>query len=113
MRLTIINDDGAVYIDGKSVIVDCSSVDPAIHAVQWNVDRGLIEFRGDGINPKPENEEIFDISRFQTVIDLAADAIQKATFFSEMRPAASVSSIPPQPDPTWIYNPVKNEWEAP
>ena len=37
MRLTIIRSDNMVYVDGEPLTVDCSSLDPSIHAIQWNV----------------------------------------------------------------------------
>lgn len=54
MKLTIINDDKAVYVDGVSRSgLDLTSIPINVHALQWNIDKGWIEFN-DGQN----NEEI-------------------------------------------------------
>lgn len=71
MRLTIIRSDNMVYIDGKALKVDCSSLDSSIHAVQWNGQSGIIEF----VDPDPFDGEapapapITDITQFQSLID--------------------------------------------
>jgi hypothetical protein len=44
MRLTIIPSDNTVYVDGRALVVDCSSIDPAIHALQWDGEAGWIEY---------------------------------------------------------------------
>lgn len=71
MKLTIIRGDNMVYIEGEPLIVDCSSLDSSIHAVQWNGTNGIIEF----VDPDPFDNEapapqrITDISQFQSLID--------------------------------------------
>lgn len=67
--VTIVPSDGIVAIDGKAFVVDCSSVDSSIHAVQWNGTAGEIEFVTVNGQRAP-NEVITDISPFQAVIDL-------------------------------------------
>ena len=48
MKLTIIKDDGAVYKDGKSYLeLDLSQIPNDVHALQWNNDKGHIEFVDD------------------------------------------------------------------
>lgn len=55
MKLTIIKVDGAVYKDGKSYLnLSLSTVPSDVHALQWNTDKGHIEFVD---NVKP-NESI-------------------------------------------------------
>jgi len=41
MRITIIQGDGVVGVDGLFLRVDLSGLDPAIHAIQFDTDRGL------------------------------------------------------------------------
>ena len=45
MKLTIIKDDGAVYKDGLSYSnLSLPTVPSDVHALQWNNDKGHIEF---------------------------------------------------------------------
>jgi hypothetical protein len=58
MKLTIIVDDNAVYVDGVCRMrLDLSTCNiPAnIHALQWYETEGEVEFDG---KPKPANEDI-------------------------------------------------------
>lgn len=116
MRLTIIKSDNEIYVDGFCVKVDCQSLDADVHAVQWNGERGWVEFVGDGFSPKPVNQDIDSVAPYQSLIDAAQSKITALTTQAEIQ-AAAVSSaaptIPPQPDPSWIYNPTTNTWEAP
>ena len=77
MRLTIIKNDNTVVIDGFAVTIDCGSLSNGIHAVQWDQNRGWIEFSSDGFSPKAVNEEIDDVSRFQSLIDDALLEIER------------------------------------
>jgi hypothetical protein len=71
MRVTIIPPDGMVYVEGQALAVDCSSIDPSIHAIQWYDTIGEIEFKTDDTtNTRQPNAKITDISPFQHVIDL-------------------------------------------
>jgi hypothetical protein len=83
MKLTIVVPDSMVYIDGKALVVDCSSLDPDIRAVQWDGDLGTgeIEHKSVGGGRLP-NVVITDIARFQTIIDLwnAANAAVARTY---------------------------------
>lgn len=52
-RLTIIPSDGAVYFqeletDDLTIVLDLdlSFIDPTVHALQWHVDAGWIEYIG-------------------------------------------------------------------
>lgn len=69
MRLTIIADDGAVYVDGVAFAVDLSGIDPAIHAVQWNDGLGEIEYRADLDGRRRGNAPFVDIAPFQPFIE--------------------------------------------
>ena len=58
MKLTIIKDDGAVYKDGLSYSnLSLPTLPPDVHALQWNNDKGHIEFVD---NVKP-NETITEL----------------------------------------------------
>lgn len=65
MRLTIIKNDNAVYIDGIMKEVDCSDLPEDFHVLQWNGESGLIEF----VNNYKHPEEITDLNKFQKYID--------------------------------------------
>jgi len=70
-RITIVPDDGNVLVDGEAREIDMTGIDPAIHAVQWFDTAGEIEYtEADG----RRNEQITDISPFQSFIDLWAAA---------------------------------------
>jgi hypothetical protein len=72
MRVTIIPSDNIVAVDGKVFRVDCSSIDPDIHAVQWyGALGGEIEYKApvDGGARLP-NENISDFAPFQPVVNL-------------------------------------------
>jgi hypothetical protein len=45
MRITIIADDGTIYVDGTAIKADLSKLDPEIHAIQWNGVAGAIEYK--------------------------------------------------------------------
>jgi hypothetical protein len=68
MRLTIIPDDKFVSVDGVGYLKVEFTVDSNIHAVQWIDTRGWIEYKEIDFH-KPNNEDIYDISQFQNVID--------------------------------------------
>jgi hypothetical protein len=107
MKLTIIKDDNAVYLNGSSFGVDCSSLGSGVHAVQWSGESGWIEYKSDELGVKPENEPIYSLQDFQSFVD-AAEAAQVAA-----EQEAEAVPVPPQPEAGWIYNPVTNTWEAP
>ena len=69
MRLTLIRVDGVIVIDGTKHIVDLSSIDQRIHAVQWYDDQGEIEY-ADSRGRIVENVKITSLDDFQYVISL-------------------------------------------
>ena len=70
MRVTIIPTDGYVSVDGLGYAdLDLSSVDPSIHAVQFNGAAGWIEFVDAPDGTKPANQPIDSIAAFQSAID--------------------------------------------
>ncbi len=82
MRVTIIADDGKVGVDGVFRSVDLSTLDPNIHAVQWDGASGHIEFR----DRSPE-QQITSISAFQTFIDAWTAAAPQPLTLAELKTA--------------------------
>ena len=64
-KVTIIKTDSVVYVDNYWISeMDVSSVASNIHAIQWDGSNGHIEY-----NDGKKNEEITDISPYQSIID--------------------------------------------
>lgn len=78
-RVTIIRPDNVIYVDGTAVHVDCTSIAPSIHAIQWNAvaGRGSIEFVDDDPSDgtKPPNQSITSVAPYQRLIDAAMAAL--------------------------------------
>jgi hypothetical protein len=69
MRVTIIPEDGFVSIDGEGYVdLDLSSIDPAIHAVQWYGTEGEVEHKDDR-GRATLNETITSLAPFQSALD--------------------------------------------
>lgn len=64
MRLTIIPEDSTVIINGRRFDIDCSALDSTIHAVQWDGERGHIEYKYTAGGIKPINTSITDVELF-------------------------------------------------
>lgn len=79
MRLTIIPDDNAVYVDGKVRFIDgVRALLPAewrdgARAIQWDGSRGHVE------DNSMKNTPLIDIGGFSSVIDAWANAAPKVT----------------------------------
>lgn len=74
MRLTIVKDDNAVYVDGVAYGVDCSTLPAAFHALQWDSTHGEVEYAATrcdhcGARSKKGNELITDIAPYQKYVD--------------------------------------------
>lgn len=70
MRVTIINDDAAVYVDGLALWpIDLTGLPSDVHAVQWYDVHGEVEFR----SGRP-NMPISDFSPYQVFVDRHATA---------------------------------------
>ncbi|MCH7793836.1 MAG: hypothetical protein IH900_01665 [Proteobacteria bacterium] len=82
MRVTIIANDGKVGVDGVFRAVDLSTLDPNIHAVQWDGVVGHIEFKDNSAN-----EAITDISAFQSFIDAWTAATPPPPTLAELKAA--------------------------
>ena len=64
-KVSIIKPDSAVYVDNYWIDeMDVSLVASNIHAIQWDGSNGHIEY-----NDGTDNEEITDISPYQSIID--------------------------------------------
>jgi hypothetical protein len=96
--VTIIPSQNCVLIDGEPGAVNCSTVDPTIHAIQWSETkaRGFIEFVDEDITDsfKEPNQNIDSIAPWQPLIDQAVAAIadakaKQAAMMEEMKRAAS------------------------
>ena len=64
MNLTIINEDGAVYVDGAALAgLDLSGtgIPENVHALQWKVNLGWIEFKNEINGHHPANEAINEL----------------------------------------------------
>lgn len=62
MKLTIIRNDGTVYVDGLAISgLDLSSIPEGVHALQWKDDKGWIEFGDLDDGTKPANEPITEL----------------------------------------------------
>lgn len=64
MRVAIIGPSNKVNVNGVARRVDLTGLDPNIHAVQWDGQKGHIEF----LNRDPE-QHITDLSEFQIFVD--------------------------------------------
>jgi len=61
MNLTIINEDNAVYVDGMALAgldLSTTGIPSNVHALQWKVNLGWIEFKDNSDFTKPANEVI-------------------------------------------------------
>lgn len=59
MKLTIIREDGAVYQDGIVYTnLNLSFIPSNVHALQWNNDKGWIEYSEDSDGNRQPNEKI-------------------------------------------------------
>jgi hypothetical protein len=70
MRVTIIADDAAVYVDGLALWpIDLTGLSSDIHAVQWYDTWGEVEYRSDANGERQQNARITDLSPYQVFID--------------------------------------------
>ena len=62
MKLTIILSDNTVYVDNQAIHdIDLSFIPSNVHALQWKVDLGWIEFVENDDFTKPQNEVINEL----------------------------------------------------
>lgn len=68
MRISIIQEDNIVVLDGRAIVIDSLGKilnDADIHAIQWDTDRGHIEYKKE----TKVNEKITSMSFIQPVVD--------------------------------------------
>lgn len=62
MKLTIIVEDSAVYVDGTCFSeLDLTNAPSDIHALQWKDSSGWIEFKDNVDGTKPQNQSITEL----------------------------------------------------
>jgi predicted dinucleotide-utilizing enzyme len=93
MKLTIIPEDAAVYIDGVCVSgIDISFVPNNIHAIQWDGNFGEIEYKTEN-KIKPNNLEITEILPYmQSCIDKHAETLIKIAEAAAAEQAAALAN---------------------
>lgn len=77
MNLTIINDDGAVYVDGYAIAgMDLSNtgIPDNVHALQWKSNLGWIEFKENPDLSKAANEVIEKLPAWAKACEAAHSA---------------------------------------
>ncbi len=90
MRVTIIADDSAVYVEEQALVVDLSGLDEDIHAVQWYGTVGEIEYKYDAVaNTKKPNVRISGFLPFQIFVDRWTIEAQKVP-----APSSSTAAVP-------------------
>jgi hypothetical protein len=68
MKLVIIPVDGAVYVDGLSYSnLDLSIAPSNVHALQWNNNKGWIEFVDNDDGTKPQNQAITELPEWANI----------------------------------------------
>lgn len=88
MRVTIIADDGKVGVDGVFRAVDLSTLDPNIHAVQWDGAAGHVEHKD-----RSPARKITDISAFQSFIDAWTAAAPPPPTLAELKAAKGAAFV--------------------
>jgi hypothetical protein len=92
-QFSVVKADNFVVIDGIAKPVDCSSLDPTIHAIQWNEERqkGHIEFVDEDPNDGicEPNINIDSIAPYQFLIE------------------AWQAYVPPEPEPLPLPAPIE------
>jgi hypothetical protein len=79
MNLTIIPIDGAVYVDGYSYSqLDLSFVPNDVHALQWENDKGWIEFSDNDDGTKPQNQAIPELPAWANACKVKWDEAKAA-----------------------------------
>jgi hypothetical protein len=70
MRVTIIQEDSRVNVEGQSETVDLSTLDEEIHVVQWYGTVREVEYKSDYVaNTKKINDRITDFTPYQKFVD--------------------------------------------
>jgi len=92
MRVTIIKNDNAVYVDGVAVSIECSALPPDFHALQWDDASGAGEIEHETVDgQRKPNLAIDSLGPYQVFLDT-----WKANAPSQ-QPAPPVSAAAPRP----------------
>lgn len=68
-KMTVIRADNNVIVDNESLSVDCGDLPSYIHAIQWDGEKGWIEYAPDARGMQHPNIKIVDITPFQYFMD--------------------------------------------
>lgn len=76
MKITVIQADGMVGVDGVFREVDLSQLDESIHAIQFDTvaGKGHVEFDMDAQGKKPANQDLTSFADYQWVVQAWEDA---------------------------------------
>lgn len=101
-KITIVRSDNTVIVDGERHTVDCSSLPPMFHALQWDGARGEVEYAHSvciacGQNHKAPNRTITslaDVPEAAPLLDAwkAAKADAEAAAEAEAKAAAEAEA---------------------
>lgn len=89
MNLTIINEDNAVYVDGAAIAgldLQTAGIPDNVHALQWKVNLGWLEFKTDGFGHHPANEVIHELP---TWANNCVDAFNKQAIKNQEQPIST------------------------
>lgn len=68
-KYTIVAEDDTVVVDGKALKIDCSDLPEYVRAVQWDGEKGHIEYRPDAKGRQHGNVNIVDFTPFMFLVD--------------------------------------------
>lgn len=68
MRVSVVRNDGLVYVDGEPAKVDLAEIPAYISAVQWDGASGHIEFAADDQGRAAPNVKLTDFDAYQFVV---------------------------------------------
>ena len=92
MKVTIVQNDNVVYVDGVAYPVDCSSLPTYFRAIQWNGVSGEIEFDVDAKGRQLPNLKITDFSPYQYLVEMW-EASKAAALKAQVEEAALVRKL--------------------
>lgn len=68
-KYTINAEDGLVYVDGRALRVDCSDLPDYFHAIQWDGEKGHIEYAADAQGRRLPNTHISSFAPYMYLVD--------------------------------------------
>lgn len=71
MKISVVKDDGLVYVDGQAHGVKLDDLPDYIHAIQWDSAKktGHIEYKADSRGIHQSNAALVDFSQYEYLID--------------------------------------------